>query len=527
MRSRLAPLAAAVLLTALAAGLAPPAEAQTGAPPDSLALPEVTVTAAPTALPTSRAPARVTVLTQTDVQAAGAATVADLVEARSAAFVKRYGPGGLASFALRGASASQTLVLLDGHRIADPQLGQLDASLLPTAILETVEVRHGPASGLYGTDAVGGVIALRTARPGAQVARVVARTGAFGERALSGFVAGPVAGTGLRLVAAGERAAETGDYLYVDSTAFDIETQTNGVTLPRANADVLRTSLFARLDGAAGRHRAGAGVLLTDAERGLFDFGGATAARQRDRALRAWADGQLRVGQTRLDAGASVQRSALRYQNPALGLDDEGTATLAGLDLRAERPFTRRRRRLDRRRRRARRARGRRAPQPRRRRRRAVRRALRRARGRLGPARLGAGAAPGRLARGERRYGRGRVGRLAPDRSQRAADGLARVAPQGERRPRLPHADVQRPLLDARRRPRPPARARLDARRRRLAQRRAGGVGARRRGDDVRQPPARPDRLAPPAASPTASTGRPRTWAASARLASRCRRALP
>lgn len=308
--------------------------------PDSLGLPEVTVTAAPVALPTHRAPARVTVLDQDDAEASGATTVADLVEAHSAAFVKRYGPGGLASLALRGTSASQTLVLLDGHRIADPQLGQLDVSLLPTAILETVEVRHGPASGLYGTDAVGGVVALQTARPGQQVARAVVRAGAFGERALSGFAAGPVAGAPLRLVVAGEQTTETGDYAYVDSTAFNPETGGSGVTQPRANADVRRASLFARLDGAAGRSRVGAGVLWTDADRGLFDFGGATAARQRDRALRAWADGRLRLGATRLDLGASVQRSALRYTNPALGVDDEGTARLAGLDLRAERPFT-------------------------------------------------------------------------------------------------------------------------------------------------------------------------------------------
>ena len=91
-------------------------------------------------------------------------SVAEALDARTPAVVRRYGAGGLASVSVRGAGAAQTLVLLDGQPLTDPQLGQLDLSLLPSALLESVEVTGGAASGLFGSGALGGVVGLRTRR---------------------------------------------------------------------------------------------------------------------------------------------------------------------------------------------------------------------------------------------------------------------------------------------------------------------------------------------------------------------------
>ncbi|MGB3545056.1 TonB-dependent receptor, partial [Rubrivirga sp.] len=213
------------------------------ASPDTLG--EVTVTAARAPVATHAAPSRVTVLDRADLEAAGARTVADALEARTAVFVKRYGPGGLASLSLRGTGASQTLVLLDGHRITDPQLGQLDLSLLPAAAVDGLEVAHGPASALYGTDGIGGVIQVRTHRPRGRSARIDVRTGAWGERGGSFLVADNR--PGLSAVVAFDHDQGDGDYLYTDSTRFDQETRTLGVTGPRSNADIRRDALFGKL----------------------------------------------------------------------------------------------------------------------------------------------------------------------------------------------------------------------------------------------------------------------------------------
>ena len=135
----------------------------------TVALPPVTVTAERWGTAATGS-ARVTVLGGAAIRGAGAETVAELLERRGGLHVKRYGAGGLATLSLRGTSASQTLVLLDGHRLADPQLGQLDLSLLPTSLLEGAEVMHGAASAAHGTDGIGGAVNLRTLAPGAPAA---------------------------------------------------------------------------------------------------------------------------------------------------------------------------------------------------------------------------------------------------------------------------------------------------------------------------------------------------------------------
>ncbi len=323
---RLRALAFLLALPAVAAG-------QTGAPDSTLGA--VTVTAARQAVATTEAASRVTVVDRDALDATGATSVADALEARSAVFVKRYGPGGLASLSLRGTGAAQTLVLLDGHRIADPQLGQLDLGLLPAGVVEAVEVAHGAASGLYGTDGIGGVVQVRTLTPGGPRARLDLRTGAWGERGGALVLAG--GGPRLSAVVAADRDLAAGDYLYVDSTRFDPATQTLGVTAPRANADVRRDALFARVSARAGRWLGTAGALATDAERGIFAFSGASGARQTDRALRLWTDHSVRWGATRVRIGGLAQTASLRYASPALGLDDTGQTAAASARAEADR----------------------------------------------------------------------------------------------------------------------------------------------------------------------------------------------
>jgi len=298
----------------------------------------VTVTAARVAVPTAEAPARVTVLDREAMDAAGAITVANVLEARSAVFLKRYGPGGLASLSLRGTGAAQTLVLLDGHRIADPQLGQLDMSLLPSALVETVEVAHGPGSALHGSDGLGGVIQLRTPTASSNRARLDLRSGAWGERGGGLLLSGRASDIGA--VVALDRDLADGDYFYTDSSRFDPDTQAFGVTSPRANADVQRNALFARVSRESEGHDGSLGLWASDAERGLFAFSGPAVARQRDRALRFWTDHTLRAGATTFHVGGLAQRSSLQYTNPSIGVDDTGETTSASGRLQLDRVWT-------------------------------------------------------------------------------------------------------------------------------------------------------------------------------------------
>lgn len=98
-------------------------------------------------------------------------------------------PGASASIFLRGANSNQTLFLVDGLRFNDPNTDYL--VFLGGACVsacDSLEVAHGPQSTLYGGEAVGGVIALRSLRgEGAPSGRLAVEAGAFGT--LQGAVA--------------------------------------------------------------------------------------------------------------------------------------------------------------------------------------------------------------------------------------------------------------------------------------------------------------------------------------------------
>jgi iron complex outermembrane receptor protein len=295
--------------------------------PDTvLERPRVTVTAARRALSTAGAPARVTVLGRDAIEASGASSVARLMERRSGAFVRRYGSGGLATLSLRGAGASQSLVLLGGHRITDPQLGHLDFTLLPTLLFESVEVMPGGGSALYGTGAMGGVVNLRPRTAGG-APTVEARTavGAYGERSGSALASGR-AGRFSGLVMGQYRRTE-GDFPYTDETLLPPS------TVRRQNADRRRLTLFS-----TGRYRGGGvqlrgGAWYTGAERGLpgAAASASTGERQWDEALRLWGGARTHTDAGRLRVGGLLQRKKLRYKNPQRDTDDTGRTLIGSL----------------------------------------------------------------------------------------------------------------------------------------------------------------------------------------------------
>jgi len=67
---------------------------------------------------------------------------------------------------VRGVSSSQTIVLIDGVRVGSATLGAAALNSYPVEAIERIEVVKGPLSGIYGADAVGGVIQLFTKKGG-------------------------------------------------------------------------------------------------------------------------------------------------------------------------------------------------------------------------------------------------------------------------------------------------------------------------------------------------------------------------
>lgn len=92
--------------------------------------------------------------------------------------------GGASSLFLRGSNSNQTLFLIDGIRLNDPNTDY--AVFLGGACVsacDSLEISHGPQSTLYGGEAMGGVVSLRAQRgSGAAGGRVALEAGSFGTR---------------------------------------------------------------------------------------------------------------------------------------------------------------------------------------------------------------------------------------------------------------------------------------------------------------------------------------------------------
>lgn len=75
--------------------------------------------------------------------------------------VAQAGSAGQSFANLRGLGANRTLVLLDGQRfVPSTSIGTVDIGVIPTALIQRVDVVTGGASAAYGSDAVAGVVNL-------------------------------------------------------------------------------------------------------------------------------------------------------------------------------------------------------------------------------------------------------------------------------------------------------------------------------------------------------------------------------
>jgi vitamin B12 transporter len=141
----------------------------------------------------------VSVIDAGTIAARDPASAVDLLRDLPGVFVQQSGGrGSVVSLFTRGAKPNFTLVLLDGVKANDPtntRGGSYDFSTLDMNDIERIEFVRGPASAIYGSDAVGGVINIIT-RHGSTTpeAGLSAEGGSFDYTRVAGHVSGPVGG---------------------------------------------------------------------------------------------------------------------------------------------------------------------------------------------------------------------------------------------------------------------------------------------------------------------------------------------
>jgi len=158
---------------------------------DTARLTPVTVTATRSPLPADRTPSSVTVVTGEALRREGITTVTDALRTVPGLSMVQTGSyGGATSLFIRGGESKYAKILVDGVPVNDAG-GAFDLSTLSTDNLDRIEIVRGPASVLYGSDAVAGVVQLFTRRGvGAAHGQVAARGGGFGSRDVDAGVHG-------------------------------------------------------------------------------------------------------------------------------------------------------------------------------------------------------------------------------------------------------------------------------------------------------------------------------------------------
>jgi len=251
-------------------------------------------------------------------------TLTDALSARTAIYLKNYGPGQLASITLRGTSARHTAVLWQGFNINLPSLGEADFSLLPVSGATQVDIQPGPAGGTYGNGAIGGTVLLSAETLWGRGWRGAAQAdyGSFGLRA----------GT-LEAGFSNQKVAVRTSLLYRqadnDFTYYSQEAR-GRVRVRQENAALQQSSFTQDVTLRLGQHsEVSAAVWLTDADRQIQPGIGTnnTNAQERDQSRRLTAG--YRYVSTRHEWAARTAwfEDILNYRDDVSGLSESRVRT--------------------------------------------------------------------------------------------------------------------------------------------------------------------------------------------------------
>ncbi|MEP7061077.1 MAG: TonB-dependent receptor [Betaproteobacteria bacterium] len=126
-------------------------------------MPPLFVTATRVPQPFATLLADVTVIDADAIARSGADSLAELLQRQPGVeIVQNGGRGGTSGMFIRGSNANQAVVLVDGLRVSSSSSGTTALEAIPLGQVERIEILRGPASSMYGSDAIGGVVQVFT-----------------------------------------------------------------------------------------------------------------------------------------------------------------------------------------------------------------------------------------------------------------------------------------------------------------------------------------------------------------------------
>ncbi len=125
---------------------------------------EMVVTATLSETEIGNIPAAIEVISREEIADMGLETLQEVLTEAQSVNLEAVS-GRMSTARLRGLGSSNTLVMIDGMRLPPGFQDKVDLGEIPAGWIERIEIVRGPASALYGSDAIGGVINVITRKP--------------------------------------------------------------------------------------------------------------------------------------------------------------------------------------------------------------------------------------------------------------------------------------------------------------------------------------------------------------------------
>jgi outer membrane cobalamin receptor len=257
----------------------------------------------------SESPGSVTI-SRDEIERSAERTAAGLLEGRAGLVVRRTGPSGRQTLSIRGSSADEVLVLLDGAPLNDPLTGETDLSTVPASQIESITVLPGSQSVRFGAGAAAGAVLIES-RASASPLGLRLESGSLGY--WSGALEASGSAIGLDWSAGGQARTIDGEFEYERPDVI------GGGTTLRTNSDAEEATIFGAASGNVGggavRLRAGYDRL----ERGIPgpSYQPTASAREELRRWRGQANWETSRGQVRALARLHGVLQQARFFDPS------------------------------------------------------------------------------------------------------------------------------------------------------------------------------------------------------------------
>ena len=146
-------------------------------------LKEVIVSSSRIEIPFSETSRTLQIITSEELSSSGAITVLAALQNIAGIDIRQRGIIGIqADLYIRGGGFDQTLLLLDGVKLDDPQTGHHTLNFIPPIdVIERIEIVKGPASRVFGQNAFTGAINIVTKKSFSKGGSINLKTGSYGQ----------------------------------------------------------------------------------------------------------------------------------------------------------------------------------------------------------------------------------------------------------------------------------------------------------------------------------------------------------